>query len=213
VQAISNILADVVATPEVERDELDNLQPGDLARQCQAGSPEAFAALVTQFQERIYNFLLKMTGRSHDAEDLTQETFLKAWQGIGRFDPQHSFSSWLFTIAKRTALNHFRSRRPMAELEEAPEPADDSDPSVVLAQDEQNRELWSLARTLKPRQYQVLWLRYAEGFSVEETARIMGLLPIHTRVLLHRGRNQLAHLLQSKPGREGNSNHQPAKVL
>ena len=212
-QTISNSLADVVATPEVERDELDNLEPGDLARQCQAGSQEAFAALVEQFQERIYNFLFKMTGRSHDAEDLTQETFLKAWQGIGRFNPQHSFSSWLFTIAKRTALNHFRSRRPVAELEEAPEPADESDPSAVLAQHEENRELWSLARTLKPRQYQVLWLRYAEGFSVEETAKIMGLLPIHTRVLLHRGRNQLAHLLQSKPGRGDNSNYQPAKVL
>jgi RNA polymerase sigma-70 factor (ECF subfamily) len=213
VQTINNILADVVATPEVERDELDNLQPGELARQCQAGSRDAFAALVGQFQERIYNFLLKMTGRSHDAEDLTQETFLKAWQGIGRFDPQHSFSSWLFTIAKRTALNHFRSRRPVAELEEAPEPTDDSDPSALLAQHEENRELWSLARTLKPNQYQVLWLRYAEGFSVEETARIMGLLPIHTRVLLHRGRNQLAHLLQSKPGSQGTFNHQPAKVL
>jgi RNA polymerase sigma-70 factor (ECF subfamily) len=213
VQAINNILADVVATPEVERDELDNLQPGELARQCQAGSRDAFAALVGQFQERIYNFLLKMTGRSHDAEDLTQETFLKAWQGIGRFDPQHSFSSWLFTIAKRTALTHFRSRRPVADLEEAPEPTDDSDPSALLAQNEENRELWNLARTLKPNQYQVLWLRYAEGFSVEETARIMGLLPIHTRVLLHRGRNQLAHLLQSKPGREGTFNHQPAKVL
>ena len=212
-QAISNILADVVATPEVERDELDNLQPGELARRCQAGSRDAFAALVGQFQERIYNFLLKMTGRSHDAEDLTQETFLKAWQGIGRFDPQHSFSSWLFTIAKRSALNHFRSRRPVVELDEAPEPTDDSDPAMLLAQNEANRELWSLARTLKPNQYQVLWLRYAEGFSVEETARIMGLLPIHTRVLLHRGRNQLAYLLQSKPGRQGTSNYQPAKVL
>ncbi len=170
--------------------------PEQLALECAAaGSCEAFGALVAQFHERIFNFLLKMTGRPHDAEDLTQETFLKAWQSIARFDTRFSFATWLFTIAKRTAYNHFRSYRPVADPAEAPEPVDDSDPSRTLSQIEETNELWRLARTLKPNQYQALWLRYGEGFSVMEVARIMGVHSIHAKVLLHRGRKQLAKLL------------------
>jgi RNA polymerase sigma-70 factor (ECF subfamily) len=176
-----------------------NANPGDLARECQAGSREAFAALVAQFHERIYNFLLKLTGKPHDAEDLTQETFIKAWQAIERFDPRFSFSTWLFTIARRTASNHFRSHRPVMDPAEAPETADESDPAALLAQDEEKRELWRLARALKPKQYQVLWLRYAEGFSIHEIARIVGVNPIHAKVLLHRGRTRLAKLMNEQP--------------
>jgi RNA polymerase sigma-70 factor, ECF subfamily len=178
--------------------------PGPLPRQCQAGGDDAFALLVAQFHERIYNFLLKMTRQPADAEDLTQETFLKAWRAIDRFDPRCSASAWLFTIAKRTALNHLRSHRHVAELSAAPEPTDGSSPSSILSQREEKHELWSLARTLKPKQYQVLWLRYGEGFSVAEIANIMRMHPIHARVLLHRGRSRLAKLLKT---------HQPAHLL
>jgi RNA polymerase sigma-70 factor (ECF subfamily) len=188
-------VAAVAAAGPDGREVPDGPTPGQLACECQAGSRDAFAALVAQFQERVYNFLLKMTGHTHDAEDLTQETFLKAWQGIGRFDPRFSFSTWLFTIAKRTAFNHLRSRRPVMDPSEAPEPTDHSDPSAVLSQAEERRELWRLARTLKPKQYQVLWLRYGEGFSVAEIAKIMGVHSIYAKVLLHRGRSQLAKML------------------
>lgn len=190
------------ADPEPQPSGFD---PGQAIRECQAGSREAFALLVEQFHERIYNFLLKLTGRTHDAEDLTQETFLKAWQAIGRFDSRFSFSTWLFTIAKRAAFNHFRSHRPVKDPAEALEATDDSDPSVVLSQAEESRELWRLARTLKPRQYQVLWLRYGEGFSVSEIAAIMGIHSLHAKVLLHRGRLRLAGLL--------GPDHQPPNVL
>ena len=180
--------------------------PGQLALECQAGSQDAFALLVAQFHERVYNFLLAMTGRPQDAEDLTQETFLKAWQAISRFDPRFSFSAWIFTIAKRTSFNHFRSYRPSVELSAAPEPTDGSDPSSVLSQDEDREELWRLARTLEPKHYQVLWLRYGEGFSVEELAKIAGVYPIYARVLLHRARGQLAKLLEPKTGRGSRAN-------
>lgn len=172
------------------------LDAGQLVRQCQAGSREAFALLVGQYQERIYNFLLKLTRQPHDAEDLAQETFFKVWKHIGRFDGRSSFSTWLFTVAKRTAFNHLRSRRPVFDDSGVPEEADLADPASLLVQQEEGRQLWGLARTLPPKQYQVLWLRYGEGFSVGEIAQIMGIYSIHARVLLHRGRNQLAKLLK-----------------
>jgi RNA polymerase sigma-70 factor (ECF subfamily) len=174
----------------------DVLSVGQLVCECQAGSTEAFGGLVAQFHERIFNFVLKLTGQPHDAEDITQETFLKAWQAIGRFDARFSFATWLFTIAKRTAYSHLRGRRLVADPADVPEPSDDSDPASNLSQVEEARELWRWARTLKPKQYQALWLCYGEGCSLAETAKIMGLHPIHARVLLHRGRKRLAALLQ-----------------
>ena len=135
-----------------------------------------------------------MTRSRHDAEDLTQETFLKAYQNIHRYKPAYSFATWLFTIAKRTAISHFRAARPTEEIPDNSEAAD-ADPSVVLARKDERRSLWQLAETLKPKQSEALRLRYGEGFSVAEVARIMKITRIHVKVLLHRGRQRLAELL------------------
>jgi RNA polymerase sigma-70 factor (ECF subfamily) len=165
--------------------------------QARGGSHEAFAVLVGAYQERIFNYLLRLTGHWHDAEDLAQLTFLKAYRGLGRYDPRFAFGTWLFTIAKRAALRRHASQRPAEPLSAADElPARDADPAVRLLEQEARTSLWSVARRLKPRQFEALWLRYAEGFSVAETARIMGLHGIYVRVLLHRGRRQLAARLR-----------------
>lgn len=173
--------------------------PEELAARCQDGNPESFELLVEQFEARIYNFLCRFTGNSHDAEDLTQETFVRAFRGIRNYQPTHAFSTWLFTIAKRTAIKHFRSHRPTEPLADeeggAGEGADHNDPGAMLAQKDEAISLWKLARRLKPNQHQALWLRYGEGFSVAETARIMETNQIHVKVLLHRARGRLAKLL------------------
>lgn len=173
--------------------------PEELAARCQTGCPDAFESLVECFEGRIYNFLCRFTGNQHDAEDLTQETFVKAFRGIRNYQPTHPFSTWLFTIAKRTAIKHFRSHRPTEPLEDeesgSSAGADHNDPGAVLAQKDEATSLWNLARRLKPKQHEALWLRYGEGFSVAETARIMETNQIHVKVLLHRARGRLAKLL------------------
>jgi len=144
-----------------------------------------------------------MIGNPHDAEDLTQETFLKVFRSLSRADPPVAFTAWLFTIARRTALNHFRAARPLEELD--PETASGApDPATLAAATEDRRSLWALARRLvKRRQFEALWLRYAEGLSVKEVAHVMRLHSIHVRVLLHRGRQQLARRLAAAPGSTG----------
>ena len=137
-----------------------------------------------------------MAGNAHDAEDLTQETFLKVYQNIHRFNCAQAFSTWLFTIAKRTAFNHFRAAKRGQEI--APEEEIDfADPSVLLQEKDEKMSLWKLAKILKPEQYQALWLRYAEGFSIAETARILNTNQIRVRVLLHRARKTMAQRLGS----------------
>lgn len=175
--------------------------PEQLAEQCKAGCPDAFELLVGQFEKRIFNFLRQFVGNAHDAEDITQETFLKAYQGMHRYEPVYAFSTWLFTIAKRTAISHFRSRKHTEDLSDWDE-ADHEDPAVLLERKDEQLSIWKLARRLKPNQYEALWLRYGEGFSIAETARIMNTNQIHVKVLLHRARGQLAKSLRRVGNRD-----------
>jgi len=183
--------SDAQPVSESDRPEPSSKQ---LAEKAQNGCRESFEALVERHGQRIFNFLWQLTRNWHDAEDLTQETFLKALRNIHRYNPACSFASWLFVIAKRTGLSHFRSTRPTEELPEESE-ADALDPFTVLQEKEEKNSLWRLARRLKPNQHEVLWLRYGEGFSIAETARIMNTNQIRVKVLLHRARKALARLL------------------
>lgn len=177
-----------------------------LVRRAQAGDLEAFTGLLEHFQTRVFHFVVRMLHNAHDAEEVTQDTFVKAWRHLGGFRPGRSFSTWLFTIARRTALNHLRGRRPMEEFTEQTElragPRTES-PRDDLVDREHADSVWALARRLKPQQYEVLWLCYGEGFSVTEIARIMNTNSIRVRVLLHRARKRMAEWLKqetSKPG-------------
>jgi RNA polymerase sigma-70 factor (ECF subfamily) len=181
--------------PIVTTVDQNETSPEQLAAQCKAGCRDSFEALVEQFEKRIFNFLFQFTGNSHDAEDITQETFLKAYRNIHRYDSAYAFATWLFTIAKRTAISHFRSVKPSEELSNETD-ADVVDPAAALEAKDEKDSLWKLAKRLKPNQYEALWLRYGEGFSVAETARIMNINQIHVKVLLHRARGHLAKRLR-----------------
>src|SRR5438477_165141 len=126
--------------------------PERLVEKCKAGCTKSFELLVQQYEKRIYNFLWQLSGNSHDAEDLTQETFLKAFQSIHRVKSAQAFSTWLFTIAKRTAFNHFRGGKRFQELS-ADEEVDFEDPSLLLEQKDE------AARSRLPRLRRVLQSR------------------------------------------------------
>lgn len=170
-----------------------------LVVRCQAGCNEAFELLVIRFELRIYHFLSGLVGNAHDAQDLTQVVFVKAWRNILNFHSPGAFSAWLFIIAKRTALNHLRAYKPTDAIPEGEcrlaAAVDFNDPSRALAKKDDSGAIWTLARRLKPKQYEALWLRYGEDFTIAETARIMETNQIRVKVLLHRARANLAKLL------------------
>ncbi|MCB1125051.1 MAG: sigma-70 family RNA polymerase sigma factor [Verrucomicrobiae bacterium] len=167
-----------------------------LVRACQSGSAEAFDALVDRHAGAVYGYLLRFTGNPHDAEDLTQDTFLKAHRGLPRFQSARAFVPWLFTIARRTALNHFRSRRPTEELHpDMVATADGGAPDDSAGRADLAGSLWKLAGRLKPQQYEALWLHYGEGLDIEQVARVMRKTRLNVRVLLHRARQELRRRL------------------
>ena len=187
----------LVQTPIVSESELEAQSSEKLAERAAAGCADSFEALVIRHENQIFNFLNQFTRNPHDAEDLTQVTFLKAYRGLDRYLSCYSFASWLFTIARRTAANHFRSLRNFEELTDEHE-ADLKTPASTLEDKDERNGLWDLARTLKPKQFEVLWLRYGQAFSTLETARIMKTNQIHVKVLLHRARAGLSKKLLAR---------------
>jgi RNA polymerase sigma-70 factor (ECF subfamily) len=177
--------------------EQTELSPEELARRSQAGCLESFEQLVRRYENQIFNFLRQFTRNPHDAEDLTQETFVKAYRSLHRYRPSLAFAPWLFVIARRTAASHFRSASQFEELPVDSEAAEET-PATALEQSDEHKSLWKLVRMLKPKQAEALWLRYAEGFSVAETARIMRTNQVHVKVLLHRARSNLFKMLNAR---------------
>lgn len=165
----------------------------ELAAQMATGSRDAFEELVRRYKLRLFYFLRHRTASDEDAEDMIQETFLKAYRNIGRYDPHWKFSTWLFTIAARQAISHYRRHKGVITTTLPASTA--LDPEELLAQKENSRNIWTHAKTLPPAQYEALWLRYGEDMSIDELARVLNKKIITTRVLLHRARLNLAERL------------------
>ncbi len=144
----------------------------------------AFGTLVSRHHPRVFAFLLALTRHRQDAEDLTQETFLRAWKKFHRYDPALPLLPWLFTIARRLSISALRRARPIPV--EAITPSLPESTSRALW-------LWEVAKAhLTPDAYGALWLHYREELPLKEIATIMGKREGAIKVILHRARKSLA---------------------
>lgn len=165
------------------------LSDEELASKVAIGSTSYFEELITRYSSRLYYFLRYRFKTDQDIEDLIQETFLKAFRNIDRFNAEHKFSTWLYTIAIRLAISRFRSEKKRSvSLDPSPSPPD---PQDIVIQKEASRNIWNLASTLRETQYEALWLYYGEDIQIKEMAKILNKKPITVRVLLHRARQNL----------------------
>src|SRR5215472_315170 len=110
-----------------------------LARESQAGCLKAFEELVYRYERRIYGFVAQCCGVAN-ATEITQETFVRAFQAIHQFDSRQPFAPWLFTIARRKCADHFRIALPW-DAQELPELPDENDPAELLARQEEKDNL------------------------------------------------------------------------
>ena len=107
-EAIKVIGKSLVASPERVREADEDL---DVVRRVQAGDVSAFDRLIVKYRGRIYGVIYNLTSNREDAADLTQDTFIKAFQSIHRFQGQASFFTWLYRIAINSTLSHLRKNR------------------------------------------------------------------------------------------------------
>lgn len=181
------------------------------------GDLSGFDELMRRYQSALLIFLKQQTGDQTSAEDLVQETFLKAYQNLDKFngakyDSKRAFSTWLFTIARRLFLNENRSAAGKARLsarkkqifdsengrdefserlKEIPDPLPETDALVVYR--EQHGRLWSwVKQQLTDDQWSALWLRYTEDYSVKQIGQILDKSPGGVKSLLARAKESLA---------------------
>lgn len=170
-------------------------------REACEGSLQAFEALVHRYERRVYAFVSQFCRHPEDAREITQDSFVRAFQALDRLDTQQSFGPWLFTIARRKCVDFHRRRTPSSE--ELPEelPAPGPSPDANAAERDDTHLLWAKVRqALPPRQYEVVWLHYAEAMGVAEIAGVLELTPTHVKVLLFRARQRLAeHFAAERP--------------
>ena len=166
----------------------------ELARRSQQGCRASFGELVERYGVRLCRFLRHQTNNLHDAEDLVQDTFVRAYANIERYRCTYKFSTWLFTIGRNLACSRLRRKHRSKPVSEA-KPAEPG-PSEKIAQRETRQGLWATAQTLSSNQYQALWLKYAEDMPIREIAKVMCKSQVSVKVTLCRARTRLAERLQ-----------------
>lgn len=186
-------------------DPLHDLTTDELVARARAGCRDSFGVLAEQNAKGVYNFLLRRTRSHEDAEELCQESLLRAWRKLGTYDEGWRFSTWLYVIARSVASDRARTatiRRSDSDLDAH---AGHDDPTRELGAREENENLWNLARSVLDRdQHTALWLFYAEDRSAAEIGLILGRTPLAVRVLLFRARAALKrHLDQRESQRAG----------
>ena len=169
---------------------LKDLSDEELAADTAGGSRSSFEELISRYSPRLFYFLRHKTESDQNVEDLIQETFIKAFRNIDRFDPKRKFSTWLYTIAARQAVSLYRANK--AKDPSLVPMASSQDPQEIVIRKQESQNLWILARKLSPKEYRALWLYYAEDMPVNNIAEIMKKKKVTVRVLLHRARTNLA---------------------
>ena len=163
---------------------------------------EAFGRLYDMHVDRVYRHIYYRVGNETDAEDLTQQVFLKAWQAIDRYKRMASpFVAWLMTISHNLVIDLYRTRKDRAYLE-AEVLADDSGPSPERAAEaslEQQRLRRAILQ-LGGDEQQVVMLRFIEGFEFAEIASVLKKKEGNVRVILHRALVKLRNILEKEGG-------------
>ncbi len=172
--------------------------PGDeeLAARAQAGCIASFEELVRRYQAPALHFLRRL-GAGADAEDLLQETFLRAYRGLDQYRGPGRFITWLFTIARRVQINHFRRSLPGPGSEGlASARARGPEPPEIVAENEQRQRLWDMAaRILSDDERTAVWLYYVEGMSTKEISAVLERSWVSVKTMLFRARRRLLALL------------------
>ncbi|MFI5619710.1 ECF subfamily RNA polymerase sigma factor, BldN family [Streptomyces sp. NPDC051567] len=177
----------------------DQARMMDLVERAQAGEAEAFGRLYDQYSDTVYRYIYYRVGSKATAEDLTSETFLRALRRISTFTWQgRDFGAWLVTIARNLVADHFKSSRfrlevTTGEMLDANEVERSPEDSVLESLS--NAALLEAVRKLNPQQQECVTLRFLQGLSVAETARVMGKNEGAIKTLQYRAVRTLARLL------------------
>lgn len=182
-------------------------EDADLVRRCLSGDQRACRDLVRRYERPVYSVLMRVVRRAEDAEDLVQETFVRVFKALDRYDVERPFAAWVFTIASRLAIDHLRRRRVKTVSLSVSEPGsteertmDVEDPGLkpdeITSHAEEESRAAALIDSLPEHYRIVVLLRHQQDLSYEEIADALQ-LPLGTvKARIHRARALMKERIQ-----------------
>ncbi len=164
------------------------------------GNRQEFSFFVDKYQGPIYNLVYRLTGSRHDAEDLAQETFIKAYKSLNNFQTKKKFFSWLYTIALNLTRNHLKKKKPLLvenveDLKPDNRQTDKNNPEINLIKHEQAQALASSIQRLPIALREAVILRYYFYLPFEEISRILCISLSGAKMRVYRGLEKLEILM------------------
>lgn len=173
-----------------------NINESDWISKAIQGDPQAFTQLVEAYQRPVFNLCYRMLGNPQDAEDAAQETFLRAYKNLRRYDPNRAFSTWILSIAAHYCIDQTRrQRRPVVSVEELPEPdLPDHAPGLEsgLSRKEEQERIRVIMDVLDPVDRAAVVMYYWYDFSYDEICAALSLTLSAVKSRLHRARRAMA---------------------
>lgn len=185
------------------------LDENKLLERAKHGNERAFEGVVRLYEARVFSYAMTLLGNRQDAEEVTQDVFVKIWRTLARFRGDCSFSSWVMRITKNTATDALRARRePTVSLTAEDENGEEremdlvdedpaSNPSAAFERDERIKLVRRAIGELPHDQREILTLRDLYGYRYEEIAHILQLEDGTVRSRLNRARQHLKKILES----------------
>jgi RNA polymerase sigma-70 factor (ECF subfamily) len=183
------------------------------------GDSDAFRALVEQHSRSVFRLAFRMTGNEQDAEDVVQESFLRAYRQLGRFESRANFGTWLYRIVANCSVDLMRARQarhdqvrsePLETAAELPA-AQVPNPERLAESAEIDRQVQSALAALSPLERAAFTLRHYEGRSIDEIGKALGLGTSAAKHSVFRAVKKLRQTLQ--PLRNAGRGHHPSAPL
>ena len=185
------------------------LDISQLIEKALAGEQKAYANIVDQFRDQIYHFILRMVKDKAQAEDLTQETFIKAFRALDSFNSDYAFSTWLYKIAANNCIDYFRKKKLATTSLDTPIKVKDGELQRDFADEEQGPESELISKeqtnhirfaidSLPVKYKEAIMLRHSQDKSYEEIAEMLN-IPLGTvKVRIFRAREMLKSRLKNQ---------------
>ena len=175
---------------------------------CLLGNTQIFSQLIDNYKNMVYNLAYRMSNNPHEAEDISQEAFLRAYQSLAHFNPSYKFSTWLYQITlniirdkfKRKEIDYVSLDTPVEtdDSEFCPQPADYAhNPEHIIDQQEKTQVIQKAILSLPLKYREIIVLRHLQDLSYIEIANILKLPQGTVKVRLYRAREQLRKILET----------------
>ncbi|MDT2286628.1 RNA polymerase sigma factor SigW [Paenibacillus larvae] len=180
-----------------------------LAKLARKGDRGAFAELVNLYKDKIYHLAYRMLSNSQEAEDAVQETFLRVYMNLERYDVKQKFSTWIFRIATNLCIDRLRKRKPTYSLDaEMPDsegndfyamlPSKEDTPEDQVILSETQEHIRCAINTLPVKYKTIVVLRYLHDMSLQEISDVLNIPVTTVKTRVHRGREYLRQKLSDE---------------